>query len=107
MCPQIEAVGSTGKMMAGGCEPFCLWNSELTVDDIEFAIELDDFPAWVDDIKKIFQKDLSEDGAAIDRCGPCSSCSAAEPLEAGMCKPHSSSSSCTHLHTAVLLDRCI
>ncbi|WIA41068.1 hypothetical protein OEZ86_004702 [Tetradesmus obliquus] len=67
---QIKAVGSTNVMMGGGCEPFCLWNSELTVDDIEFAIELEDFPAWVEDVKKIFQKDLSEDGKAQDRCLP-------------------------------------
>lgn len=67
VCSQIKAVGSTNKIMAGGCSPFCLWNSEMTVDDIEFAIELDDFPAWVDDIKKIFAKDLREDGKAPDR----------------------------------------
>uniref|UniRef100_A0A383WHX7 FAD-binding PCMH-type domain-containing protein n=1 Tax=Tetradesmus obliquus TaxID=3088 RepID=A0A383WHX7_TETOB len=67
---QIKAVGSTNVMMGGGCEPFCMWNSELTVDDIEFAIELEDFPAWVEDVKKIFQKDLSEDGKAQDRCLP-------------------------------------
>jgi hypothetical protein len=64
---QMKAVGSTNVMMAGGCEPFCLWNSEVTVDDIEFAIELEDFPAWVEDVKKIFQKDLTEDGKAKDR----------------------------------------
>lgn len=37
---QTVAVGSTNVMMAGGCEPFCSWNSELTVDDIELAIEM-------------------------------------------------------------------
>jgi hypothetical protein len=64
---QIKAVGPTGRMMAGGCEPFCLWNSELTVDDIEMAIELADFPAWVEDVKRIFAADLREGGAAPDR----------------------------------------
>jgi hypothetical protein len=64
---QVKAVGSTNVMMGGGCEPFCMWNSELTVDDIEFAIELEDFPAWVEDVKAIFQKDLTEHGKAHDR----------------------------------------
>lgn len=64
---QVKAVGSTNKMMAGGCEPFCVWNSELTTDDVEMAIELDDFPAWVEDVKKIFAQDLKENGLAADR----------------------------------------
>eukprot|EP00878_Enallax_costatus_P027539 GHUV01029665.1.p1 GENE.GHUV01029665.1~~GHUV01029665.1.p1 ORF type:complete len:405 (+),score=109.11 GHUV01029665.1:2150-3364(+) len=68
--PQKYAVGSTNKMMGGACEPFCAWNSEVTFDDIELAIELDDFPAWTEDIKKIIEKDLKEDGKAIDRCMP-------------------------------------
>jgi hypothetical protein len=67
-CRQVKAVGSTNKMMAGGCEPFCVWNSELTTDDVEMAIELDDFPAWVEDVKKIFAQDLKENGLAADRC---------------------------------------
>jgi hypothetical protein len=54
--------------MTGGCEPFCVWNSELTTDDVEFAIELDDFPAWANDVKKIFTDDLKENGKAPDRC---------------------------------------
>lgn len=64
---QAKALGSTNKMMGGGCEPFCVWNSDLTTDDIEFAIELDDFPAWVEDVKRIFTYDLKENGAAHDR----------------------------------------
>lgn len=53
--------------MAGACEPFCAWNSEITFDDIELAIELEDFPAWTEDIKKIIDLDLKEGGKAIDR----------------------------------------
>lgn len=54
-------------MMGGGCEPFCVWNSEMTTDDVEMAIELDDFPAWVEDVKRIFSHDLRENGKAMDR----------------------------------------
>jgi hypothetical protein len=54
-------------MMGGGCEPFCVWNSEMTTDDIEMAIELEDFPAWVEDVKRIFSHDLRENGKAKDR----------------------------------------
>lgn len=54
-------------MMAGGCEPFCVWNSDLTTDDVEFAIELEDFPAWTEDVKKIFTHDLKENGKSPDR----------------------------------------
>jgi hypothetical protein len=68
LCAQAVAVGSTNKMMTGGCEPFCVWNSELTTDDVEFAIELDDFAAWANDVKKIFADDLKENGKAPDRC---------------------------------------
>lgn len=66
--PQAVGVGSTNVMMAGGCEPYCLWNSELTVDDNEFAIELEDLPAWTEDVKKITRMDLQENGRALDRC---------------------------------------
>eukprot|EP00879_Flechtneria_rotunda_P014072 GHRR01014702.1.p1 GENE.GHRR01014702.1~~GHRR01014702.1.p1 ORF type:complete len:461 (+),score=131.27 GHRR01014702.1:498-1880(+) len=64
---QVHAVGSTNKMMGGGCTPYCLWESELSVDDIEFAIELDDFPKWAEDVKEIMAQDLQENGAAPDR----------------------------------------
>jgi hypothetical protein len=74
LCPALPcsalqkgAIGSTNLMMAGGCEPYCVWNSDITTDDVEFAIELDDFPAWVEDVKKIFNADLRENGAAPDR----------------------------------------
>lgn len=67
---QVHAVGSTNKIMSGGCEPFCVWNSELTVDEVAFAIELDQLEAWAADVKKIVDEDLHEGGAAKDRCLP-------------------------------------
>lgn len=74
-------MGSTNKMMGGGCEPFCVWNSDLTTDDIEFAIELDDFPQWVEDVKKIFTADLKENGLAHDRQVQCVAAAARGALD--------------------------
>jgi hypothetical protein len=65
---QVKAIGSTNKMMSGGCEPFCVWNSEVTTDDVEMAIELEDFPRWAEDVKAIINLDLLDGGLAKGRC---------------------------------------
>lgn len=40
----------------------------MAVDDIAFAIEYDDLPAWIEDVRRITKLDLQDGGAAPERC---------------------------------------
>jgi hypothetical protein len=64
---QPVAVGSTNRIVGGGCGDGCAWQGNLAVDDIAFSMEKADLAAWVADVAKITNLDLQDGGAAPDR----------------------------------------
>jgi hypothetical protein len=64
---QFVGVGSTNKMVAGGCEGGCAWDDGLALEDCALAIEKADLPAWIEDIRHVTRMDLQEGGAAPER----------------------------------------
>lgn len=71
----MNVTGPTNAMQAAECDEHCNWSDPEafngTAQDVELAIEWQQLPAWIDDIKKIIRMDLLEDGKASYRClGP-------------------------------------
>jgi len=73
--PRGNITGYTNRMQASECDVHCLWNDMNVTggatQDVEFTADYDQLPGWISDVKKIFQKDLWEDGKKSYRCpGP-------------------------------------
>jgi len=73
--PAVNVTGFTNKMQASECDAHCLWNdlnvTGGTAQDVEFTADFKDLPSWISAVKRIFQKDMWEDGKARYRClGP-------------------------------------
>jgi hypothetical protein len=66
---QVVAIGSTNKVVGGGCEGGCAWDTNLSVDDIAFAIEKSQLASWIADVRRITYMDLQDSGRAPDRWG--------------------------------------
>jgi hypothetical protein len=64
--PKANVTGYTNRMQASECDMHCLWNDMNvtggTTQDVEFTADFDQLPSWISDVKKIFRKDLWEDG---------------------------------------------
>jgi hypothetical protein len=55
--PMKNQVGFSHQMMAGNCRNSkCPWEIGIKARTIEAAIDLKDFPAWTDDVKKILDQ---------------------------------------------------
>lgn len=58
--------GPTNQMQASECDEHCNWNDNNTffgtTQDVEFTAEFDQLGDWINDIKKIVNIDLFENG---------------------------------------------
>jgi hypothetical protein len=66
--PTANVTGFTNKMQASECDAHCLWNdlnvTGGTAQDVEFTADFKDLPRWISAVKRIFEKDMWEDGKA-------------------------------------------